>query len=507
MLTVFVLAISYSVSNTIEARATSEVNDKTKMLTDLVEGSDKDLRIRTGALAKSFQTSLKGTFELDTAAAIDIKGRVTPTLKLDKKTLNLDFQGVDRFTEMTGAVATVFAKSGDDFVRVTTSLKNDKAERAIGTLLDRAHPGYKAALEGGGFTGLATLFGRQYMTQYDPIKDASGKTIGLSFVGLDFSDYLTSLKSAIRGLKMGQSGYFYVLDARPGPNLGDLVVHPSLPGKNILGSKDADGYEFIKEILDKKTGVIRYPWINKELGETAPRDKLVAYIYLKNWNWVVAGGTYVDEFTAEINSLRNTYAALGLGIVALISGIWLVLIRRMVTQPIEQVRVAAETIAQGDLTQPLTSDRQDEIGQLIGSMGNMQTVLAQFQAAQAEMAQQHALGMIDYQMPAHALPGSYGDMAQASNALVKSHISVMLRLVDLLDQYAQGNFTEQMLALPGQQQRITTVANAARDTMVAAAQAASFNARVKSALDNVSLPVRIADNDGTIIYEPVDRHQ
>ena len=499
VLTVFVLAISYSVSRTIEVRATTEVNEKTRMLTDLIDSTDKDLRTRTGALAKSFQASLKGTFELE-AAPIDIKGLATPTLKLDKKTLNLDFQAVDRFTEMTGAVATVFAKSGDDFVRITTSLKNDKAERAVGTLLDRAHPGYKAALEGRSFTGLATLFGRQYMTQYDPIKDAQGKTIGLSFVGLDFSDYLTSLKDAIRGLKMGQSGYFYVLDARPGANYGDLVVHPALQGKNILGSKDAAGREFIKEILEKKSGVITYPWLNKELGETSPRDKLAAYSYVKNWNWVVAGGTYVDEYTAEITRLRNIYAALGLGIVALISGIWLLLIRRMVTRPMEQVRMAAETIARGDLGMTLKTDRQDEIGQLIGSMTNMQTVLAQFQAAQSEMARQHALGMIDYQMPTGELPGSYGDMAQASNALVKSHIGVMLRLVDLLDQYAQGNFSEQMPALPGQQQRITEVANAARATMVTAAQAASFNARVKSALDNVSLPVRIANNDGTVVY-------
>ena len=106
VLTVFVMAISYSVSRTLEARATTEVNEKTRMLTDLIEGADKDLRVRTGALAQSFQSSLKGTFELD-AHPIDIKGLATPTLKLDKKPLNLDFQAVDRFTEMTGAVATV----------------------------------------------------------------------------------------------------------------------------------------------------------------------------------------------------------------------------------------------------------------------------------------------------------------------------------------------------------------------------------------------------------------
>ena len=499
VLTVCVLGIGYSVSQTIENRATAEVGDKTKLLTDLIEGSDKDLRIRTATLAKAFQSSLKGTFELETTT-IDIKGQATPTLKLDKKTLNLDSPVVDRFTEMSNAVATVFAKSGDDFVRITTSLKNDKGERAVGTLLDRAHPGYKAALEGGSYTGLATLFGRQYMTQYDPIKDAQGKIVGLSFIGLDFSDYLKALKDTIRGLKIGQTGYFYVLDARAGENYGNLIVHPAAEGKNILTSKDASGREFIKEILERKTGTIRYPWINKELAETVPRDKVVAFTYIKNWNWVVAGGIYADEYSAEIRTLRNFYAAVGLAIVLVISGVLFYMIRRMVIQPITQVRVAAERVAKGDLSVELTSDRQDENGQLIGSMANMQTVLTQFQTAQSGMARQHELGMIEYLMPAHELPGSYGEMAQASNDLVKTHVTVMLRLVDLLDQYAQGNFTERMLNLPGQQRRITDVANAARDTMVTAAQAASFNARVKSALDNVSLPVRIADNDGSVVY-------
>ena len=499
VLTVCVLGIGYSVSQTIERQVTNELGEKTKLLTGLIEGSDKDLRTRTGTLAKAFQSSLQGGFELD-PAPIDIKGRATPTLKLDKKTLNLDFAPVDRFTAMTGAVATVFAKTGDDFVRITTSLKNDKGERAVGTLLDRAHPGYQAARAGGSYTGLATLFGRQYMTQYDPIKDAQGQVIGLSFIGLDFSDYLVALKDTIRGLKIGQTGYFYVLDARAGDSYGTLLVHPASEGKNILTSTDASGRAFIKEILDNKNGTIRYPWINKDMGETSARDKVVAYTYIKNWNWVVAGGTYADEFTQEINGLRNFYALAGLAIVLVISGLLYWLIRRMVIRPINDVRVAAERVAKGDLSVQPQTHREDEIGQLIGSMANMQTVLSRFQSAQSAMANQHALGMIDHVMPAHELPGSYGDMAKASNDLVKSHLSVMLHLVDLLDQYAKGDFSERMEALPGQQRRITEVTNAARDTMATAAEAANFNARVKSALDNVSLPVRIADNDGTVIY-------
>src|SRR5256885_5748703 len=65
--------------------------------------------------------------------------------------------------------------------------------------------------------GLAHLFGRQYMTQYRPLKDASGATVGIAFVGQDFSQLLEHFKDSIRALKVGQTGYYYVLNAEDGP--------------------------------------------------------------------------------------------------------------------------------------------------------------------------------------------------------------------------------------------------------------------------------------------------
>ena len=56
--------------------------------------------------------------------------------------------------------------------------------------------------------------------------------------------------------KVGETGYYYVLNAAPGKTLGDLLVHPAKEGQNILSSRDADGREFIKEILEKKNGLM-----------------------------------------------------------------------------------------------------------------------------------------------------------------------------------------------------------------------------------------------------------
>jgi methyl-accepting chemotaxis protein len=338
------------------------------------------------------------------------------------------------------------------------------------------------------------------MTQYDVIKDASGAVIGLSFVGLDFSEYLKSLKDTIRSLKIGQSGYFYVLDARPGDKLGNLVVHPASEGKNILGAKDTSGHAFIQEILERKQGTIRYPWINKELGETTPRDKIVAFALVKNWNWVVAGGTYVDEYTAEIDSLRNQFWAAGLVIVLLISAIWWLLIRNMVVRPMQQVSAAAALISEGELGSDLSTERQDEVGQLLQSMDHMQQVLTGFQAAQTEMARQHDAGHTDYRIPLQDLSGAYQSMAQGINALAASHIADTLKIVEVISEYSEGRLDKPMDRLPGDKARISQALDRVQASLQKAAEAAHTNARVRLALDSVSLPVRIADEAGTVVY-------
>lgn len=499
VMTLGVLAITYAVSQTMQLRATQEVSDKTSILVELIASSEQDLNRRTKALSSAFVGSLAGTFEL-TPNLVDVKGRATPTLRLDGKVLNLDFAPVDRFTAMTGAVATLFVRSGDDFVRISTSLKNSQGERAIGTLLDRAHPGYQVVAAGNSFIGLATLFGRQYMTHYDPIRDARGNVIGLSFVGLDFSDDLSALKSTIRGLKVGQTGYFYVVDAHPGERLGQLLVHPNAEGSNLLTAKDANGREFVREILQQKTGSLRYSWVESGDAAAIPREKLVAFAHLKNWDWVLVGGTYMDEYTTEVPLLRNTFAAAALVTIVLITGVWLLMIRNMVVRPLTIVSEAADKIAAGDLSTRLHAEQLDEIGHLTMAMGKMQSVLGQFRQAQADMADAHDAGTIDHRMPAGTLAGIYGTMAQSINALVQSHIDLKNRIVDVVTGYAEGKLDVAIERLPGQKARISEAVDKVQMTLRQASTAARYNARVKAALDNVSVPVRIANDEGTVIY-------
>ena len=363
VLTGLIGAITWSAARSIEQRATQEVHDRTELLTNLVRATDADLRLRTSELGKAFNARLEKRVNL-TGETVDMAGKAVPVLTWQGRSLNTDTNLVDEFSQLTKSTTTVFVKRGEDFVRISTSLKNEQDQRATGTVLDRQHPAYQMGLQDQPYVGLIALFGRQYMTRYDPLHGSDGKLVGLTFVAQDFTDYLGILKKTIRDLKIGETGYYYVLDARPGPNQGNLVIHPAKEGKNMLDAKDADGHPFIRDMLERKNGVMRYPWINTELGETQAREKVVAFTFLKEWDWVVAGGTYSDEFSAEVVHTRNLYCGLGLAIVLLISLAGWLMFRKLVVRPLDEVAHAADRIAHGDLTVSLAVHRRDEVGLL-----------------------------------------------------------------------------------------------------------------------------------------------
>ena len=90
---------------------------------------------------------------------------------------------VDAAVKKDGGAATLFAKNGDQYVRVATTLKKEDGTSAVGTALDAKSQAYAKLAAGAAYYGDATVFGKTYDTGYEPIKDASGAVIGAYFVG------------------------------------------------------------------------------------------------------------------------------------------------------------------------------------------------------------------------------------------------------------------------------------------------------------------------------------
>jgi hypothetical protein len=96
--------------------------------------------------------------------------------------INNNYDVVDEIKKSTGASATVFVKEGDDFIRVSTNVLTPEGKRGVGTPLAKAKA-YEAVSKGESFCGQVDVLGTPFDACYNPVKDAGGKVIGVTYVG------------------------------------------------------------------------------------------------------------------------------------------------------------------------------------------------------------------------------------------------------------------------------------------------------------------------------------
>jgi methyl-accepting chemotaxis protein len=385
----FTWALTRSAGAQVSEQMLARIAEKDRSIAAMIALFDKGLSAEVGRSMTLFASLLPATYTLDETQKVDINGVATPTIKAGDKVLNMDFSIPDQFLQNSGAIATVFARTGDDFVRVTTSLKKQDGSRAIGTLLDRNGPAYAPILAGKPYTGLAALFGKRYITQYRPIADASGRVIGALFVGVDVGAQIQSVQDGISQLKIGDSGYYFVLNAANGADRGKFIVHPAAAGQ--LADDTNAPY---KQMLDMQQGQLEYRSADASLGEAFARDKYVSFTTVPEWHWLVGGVAPRDEVMTEITATRNRFLLIGFVLVAGFAVLFLIAVRRLVSRPLEEAAKASERLAAGDLSVRLTnghSHRADEIGRLMQAIDGigegLARIVTQVRNASSDMTQ------------------------------------------------------------------------------------------------------------------------
>jgi len=189
-----------------------------------LEAFDEAARQVTERFYTSFAEGFAKDFSLDAASG---------ELRNAGEKLNGSFTAVDKFAASTGGVATIFARKGDDFVRITTSLKKENGDRAMGTMLGSGHPAFKKMMAGDSYTGRAFLFGKHYMTRYQAVKDGAGQVAGILFIGFDLSAFQATLDKMVAEGKLYDTGGLAVIDPKKAPADAVFVAHPTLRGKKV----------------------------------------------------------------------------------------------------------------------------------------------------------------------------------------------------------------------------------------------------------------------------------
>ena len=122
----------------------------------------------------------------------EVGGKSVPVLYFGSTKMNNNFTLVDEVAKEggPGMAATLFVKAGvqqaraaagEEYIRVATSVLLPDGRRAVGTVM--GSPALESIKAGHPYHGEVEVLGRPYITHYEPIKDASGETIGAYFVG------------------------------------------------------------------------------------------------------------------------------------------------------------------------------------------------------------------------------------------------------------------------------------------------------------------------------------
>jgi len=179
------------------------------------------------------------------------------------------------------------------------------------------------------------------------------------------------IKSLIKSKKVGKTGYIYCMDSK-----GTLFIHPAREGDNIYESTDFNGFHFIKEMTEKKTGWIRYPWKNPD--EQEARFKIVRYIYYEPWDWIIAVGSYENEFYHEASLIKNRIFSNMLAIILISIVVSIVLVfwaSSTITAPLKNMMGMVRKIKSGKLHERISVSSNDEVGELAQNFNHMVEIL------------------------------------------------------------------------------------------------------------------------------------
>lgn len=273
-----------------------------------------------------------------------------------------DFALVDGLTAVMGGTATLFSKTGDDFIRVSTNVIKD-GQRAIGTKLAPQGKAMEQIKQRKAFYGAVDILGSPYLTAYEPMFNAAQEVIGIWYVG--YSADLNVLEDAITKSKLLEEGFVALQDSK-----GNLRMHSAHVSDDI-----------VKNALSSSGG-----------------DWEVTVIPFDAWGYKLILASSASEKSALATSaVFSVLIKIVIASAAVLATLFF-LINHMVGKPLEQFIGVVNDLAsgEGNLTFRFNANTSDEFGQMAKAfnklLSQLQTTLRSVnQATDTMLSQSRAL--------------------------------------------------------------------------------------------------------------------
>ncbi|MDR3710592.1 MAG: Cache 3/Cache 2 fusion domain-containing protein [Capsulimonadaceae bacterium] len=323
---------------------------------------------------------------------------------------NIETPIVDHVQRIAQCKATIFQRMNEqgDMLRVATNVLTTSGARAVGTFIPATNPTgapnpvVAAVLSGKSYIGPAFIVNAWYISNYEPIKDPSGRVIGMLFAAVP-QNGIASLNDAILATRIGKTGGLTIYGGLKNDEGRRIVSHFG-QGQDAWDSKDAQGQPYIQKIIQaasslKSGELASMRYLSQEEGEASPSMKLARIAYYAPWSWVIVSSAPEAEFQAfeaHLQSGRQQMMLILLIAGALISLLcgWIAqVVADRISNPLKQVSQALRALEshelkslthaigqleQGDLTSRLTVSAQpilvttnDECGEITRSFNQM----------------------------------------------------------------------------------------------------------------------------------------
>lgn len=420
---------SNAISGQIDTLLSTEISDIQKMTSNTYDLAQQKVNGDLNVLRSTFYGY--GTPEISGGKLV-LRGQGSREF-----VVNDNFEIVDQIERMTGSKATIFQKTDGQAIRISTNVVGADGKRAIGTPVSDAV--YDAVIvKGQTYYGTADVVGKTYITAYEPIKSSSGEIIGILFVGVPEDSVYGGLKKEILGVKLGQSGYVYVVDSK-----GTLLVHPSLQGQNMADQ------EFIQKMIANKDKVrdkpakLEYVWEGKNID--------AYYMYFPALDWIIASRVDPADFMGPIDEIRNAIIIIlvaSIAVGALIS----LMFGRSIARRMGDLVTLGNQVMDGDLgtasktlekTADITSGG-DEISEVSKAFAGVVTTIQKFSDEIAKISVAASEGQLSVRGDPSKFKGDYASLIRGLNETLDAVIGPLNMAAAYIDRISRGDMPEKI---------------------------------------------------------------
>lgn len=213
-----------------------------------------------------------------------------PSLLINNTSIFGDTAFVDKVSAMTGGNVSFLQLVPQGLLQVATNIRRADGSRSTQLYYPNDTRVVNAIREGKEYVDKTFEMGLWHIVAYRPLI-VDGKIIGAIHVGIQPD--IETLRKHILDIRIGETGIPYIVD-----NEGILVISSVNENENVYH------LSHIKTMITEEADGI-LTWVEQKNEGKTGKKIIVSYKYLEQMQWIVAVGTYIDEFYGELSIISK----------------------------------------------------------------------------------------------------------------------------------------------------------------------------------------------------------